>query len=248
MSARPAKAGSIIEAAPPRDHAAGAEQPIRHIEETDVLTANRSDIRFILLAIAVAALSAAAGISLWRLSQTGPPPDFAALVVLPEPRVLGDFSLVDQHGDRFSSDRLRGRWSLIFFGFTYCPDICPSTLYDLQQVSQAVAGEPADAAAHQVVFVSVDPERDSLERLGEYVSWFSPNFVGVTGAPEQLAPLALRIGVAYRLEEHAPGSLNYTVDHSASVFLTDPQGRLHGVFPAPHDAGAMARDLAVILE
>lgn len=219
-----------------------------HIEETNVLTTNRSDLRFILLAVVVAALSAAAGISLWRLSQAGPPSDFASLLVLPEPRVLGDFSLEDQNGNPFSSDRLRDRWSLIFFGFTYCPDICPSTLYDLQQVSQAVAGAPEGAAAHQVIFVSVDPERDSLERLGEYVSWFSPDFVGVTGAPEQLAPLALRIGVAYRVEEHAPGSLNYAVDHSASVFLTDPQGRLHGVFPAPHDADAMARDLAAILE
>lgn len=212
------------------------------------MTAERSDIRFILLAIAVAALSAAAGFSLWRLSQVQQQADLASLLVLPEPRVLGDFRLVDQLGEPFTIERLRGQWSLIFFGFTYCPDICPSTLYDLQQVSQAL-GEHADsAAAHQVVFVSVDPERDSPERLGQYVSWFGPDFVGVTGAPEQLAPLALRIGVAYRVEEHAPGNPDYAVDHSASVFLTDPQGRLHGVFPAPHDAGAMAHDLASILD
>lgn len=212
------------------------------------MTANRSDIRFILLAIAAAALSATAGFSLWQLNLARQHAALAALVVLPEPRVLGDFSLVDQHGQPFSIERLRGRWSLLFFGFTYCPDICPSTLYDLQQVSETLAAGGISAAAHQVVFVSVDPERDSPERLGEYVSWFGPDFVGVTGAAEQLAPLAQRIGVAYRVEEHAPGRQDYSVDHSASVFLTDPQGRLHGVFPAPVDAGAMAHDLAALFE
>jgi len=212
------------------------------------LTEKRSEIQFILLAIAVAALSAAAGFSLWQLNQARQHAAVTSLVVLPEPRALGDFSLVDQHGESFSIERLRGRWSLVFFGFTYCPDICPSTLYDLRQVSDTLADGDASEAAPQVVFVSVDPERDSLERLGEYVSWFGPDFVGVTGVPEQLAPLAQRIGVAYRVEEHAPGAANYAVDHSASVFLTDPQGRLHGVFPAPVEAGAMAHDLAALFD
>jgi protein SCO1/2 len=222
------------------------------------LTSNRSDLRFILLAIAVALLSATAGVSLWRLQQAQPAAAFASLVVLPEPRVLADFSLLDQDGTPFSLERLRGRWSLLFFGFTRCPDICPSTLYDLQQVSRSVdvdngasdgAGDLGGTATPwQVIFVSVDPERDSPAQLKEYVSWFDPRFLGVTGAPEQLAPLALQIGVAFRVEEHAAGSQDYSVDHSASVFLTDPQGRLHGVFPAPHDAAAMARDLAAVID
>lgn len=212
------------------------------------MTEKRSEIQFILLAIAVAALSAAAGFSLWQLNQARQQAALTSLVVLPEPRALGDFSLVDQHGEPFSIERLRGRWSLVFFGFTYCPDICPSTLYDLRQVSDTLAEGDASEAAPQVVFVSVDPERDSPERLGEYVSWFGPDFAGVTGAPEQLLPLAQRIGVAYRIQEHAPGSQDYSVDHSASVFLTDPQGRLHGVFPAPVDAAAMAHDLAALFD
>ena len=212
------------------------------------MTAKRNDIRFILLAIAAAALSATAGFSLWQLNQARQQAALTSLVLLPEPRVLGDFSLLDQHGEPFSIERLRGQWSLLFFGFTYCPDICPSTLYDLRQVSDSLAQGDMRTAAPQVVFVSVDPERDSPERLGEYVSWFGPDFVGVTGPPDELAPLALRIGVAYRLEEHAPGSQDYSVDHSASVFLTDPQGRLHGVFPAPVEAGAMAQDLAALFE
>ena len=99
-----------------------------------------------------------------------------------------------------------------------------------------------------MVLVSVDPERDNPERLKDYVTWFDPDFLGVTGDPAQLQPLALRIGVAYRIEDHAEGATDYTVDHSASVFLTDPQGRLFGVFPAPHDAAAMTRDLARVFE
>jgi protein SCO1/2 len=208
-----------------------------------------SDSRhFLLLTVAVALVSATAGFSLWMMNQARLEPAYESLIVLPEPRVLGEFSLFDQRGEQFSREDLRGRWSLLFFGFTHCPDVCPSTLYDLQQVSQALAAEGSPAEPWQVVFVSVDPERDTPERLGEYLAWFDPGFLGVTGAPEQLAPLAMRIGVAYRIEEHASGAAHYAVDHSASVFLTDPQGRLHGVLPAPHDAAVMSRDLAAFID
>lgn len=212
------------------------------------MAGERRDNRLILLAAAVALVSAAAGFSLWTLSQARQGQPYESLVVLPEPRVLGAFELVNEEGEPFSLDDLRGHWSLLFFGFTHCPDICPSTLYDLQQVSEAIEATDAPADDWQVVFVSVDPERDTPARLKDYVSWFDPHFVGVTGAPGQLAPLAVRMGVAYRVEEHEPGVTGYAVDHSASVFLTDPQGRLHGVFPAPHDAAAMSRDLIAFMQ
>ena len=101
------------------------------------LNAQRTNIRFILLATVVALLSATAGFSLWQLQQIRSAPTLAALKVLPEPRVLADFDLVDQAGQPFSLERLRGKWSLLFFGFTYCPDICPGTLYDLLSVHNA---------------------------------------------------------------------------------------------------------------
>jgi len=211
------------------------------------LGAPRADILFILAATTVALVSAAAGFSLWQLRQAESAPPMAALKVLPEPRVLADFSLVDQDGQPFSLDRLRGKWSLLFFGFTHCPDVCPSTLYDLDQVHRALGDAAGDLADHQVVFVSVDPERDSPARLAEYVAYFNADFLGVTGDPGQLAPLALQIGVAYRIEPHEPGSVNYSVDHSATVFLTDTKGRLHGIFSSPHDPGPMIRDLLTIL-
>jgi protein SCO1/2 len=212
------------------------------------VSANRTDIRFILLAALVALLSAAAGFSLWQLREDGPPSMTAALRILPEPRVLADFSLLDQDGEVFSLQQLQGKWSLLFFGFTHCPDVCPSALYDLQQVSRSVAPSEENGDRYQMIFVSVDPERDSPERLGEYVRYFDPDFLGLTGPPEQLAALAKQIGVAYRIEPHDAGSQSYTVDHSASILLTDPQGRLYGVFPAPHDAGDIAHDLLAVLD
>ena len=212
-----------------------------------MVSSNRTDFRFILLAVLVALVSAAAGYSLWNLKQAGPATMTAALRILPEPRVLADFELVDQDGEPFSLQRLSGKWSLLFFGFTHCPDVCPSALYDLHQVNQTVAGSGGDKAAYQIIFVSVDPERDSPQRLKEYTHYFDPDFLAVTGSPEQLAALSKQIGVAYRIEPHEPGSESYTVDHSASVMLTDPEGRLHGVFPAPHDADKMAHDLMAAL-
>lgn len=209
---------------------------------------NRIDLRFILLTALVAVLSAAAGFSLWQLRQEGPPTMTAALRILPEPRVIADFELVDQDGAPFSLERLQGRWSLLFFGFTHCPDICPSTLYDLHQVNQAMAPGKGGKAAHQVIFVSVDPERDSPQRLKAYIDYFDPDFIAASGDPAQITALTRQIGVAWRIEAHEAGAGNYTVDHSASVMLTDPQGRLHGVFPAPHDADEIIHDLRALLD
>jgi protein SCO1/2 len=212
-----------------------------------MMAENRTNLRFTLLAALVAILSAAAGFSLWQMRQAGPATMTAALRILPEPRVIADFDLVDQDGATFSLEQLRGKWSLLFFGFTHCPDVCPSALFDLHQVNQEAARAASGEARHQVIFVSVDPERDSPARLGEYAAYFDPGFIAVTGDPEQLAALTRQLGVAWRIEPHEPGAENYSVDHSASIMLTDPQGRLHGVFPAPHDAAKISHDLLALL-
>lgn len=191
--------------------------------------------------VLVAALSAAAGVIVWQSTQGGMPGEQPALLVLPEPRQIPEFELTDQFGRPFGPDRLQGRWSLMFFGFTHCPDICPSSLYDLQRLSAELADD--GAPAHQVVFVSVDPERDSPERLKDYTAYFSPEFVAVTGPHEQLLPLTRKLGIAYRIEDHDEGAASYSVDHSASVLLMDPEGRLHGVFPAPLDVNRMTAQM-----
>lgn len=201
------------------------------------------------LAAFVAVVSAVGGYALFRVLEFRSQAELQSLLVLPEPRGIPPFALTDQHGATFGPARLRDRWSLLFFGFTHCPDICPSTLFDLQRVAEGIrAADPAAAERLQVVFVSVDPERDRPDRLREYIDWFDPRFVAVTGPHDELEPLTRTLGIAYRIEPHEEGAAQYAVDHSASVLLTGPGGRLYGVFPAPHDAATMQSDLLNLLD
>jgi protein SCO1/2 len=207
-----------------------------------------SNFRLIALAIFVGVLSAAAGISFWKVMQGPPQPSNATLMVLPEPRVVADFDLVDDAGRPFSLENLRGQWTLMFFGFTNCPDVCPSALYDLNLVAEQLEKRRGEGLpAVQVIFVSVDPERDTPEKLSEYLDYFNPGFIGLSGSQAQLAPLTLQLGIAYEVEDHEPGDQNYAVYHSVSFLLTDPDGHLYGVFPAPHDAEKITADLVAAL-
>jgi protein SCO1/2 len=202
------------------------------------------NFRIAVMAVLVAMLSATAGAAFWKLSQARANPIREALIVLPEPRVIADFALVDQHGQSFSLDELRGNWSLIFFGFTHCPDVCPTALYELQQVKDILSQDSRSSIeSPEVLFISVDPERDSAEKLDQYLAHFDSTFIGLTGEHEQLMPLTRQLGIAYRIEDHASGAEQYTVDHSSGILLINPSGQLHGVFPAPHIAEKIAADL-----
>jgi protein SCO1/2 len=161
-------------------------------------------------------------------------------------RELEDFALSDQQGQTYTLDNLRGQWSLIFFGYSYCPDICPMTLYLLNQVDALVnAGNPANPV--EIVFVSVDPERDTSDRLKEYVEYFNPRFTGLTGARQQIDRLVNSLGVYYRKQESSDGK-TYLVDHSAGLFLINPAGKPQALFSAPHMAENLARDILLITE
>ena len=204
--------------------------------------------RIFVMAVLVAMLSATAGVAFWKITQArkAMPPE--SLIVLPEPRFIADFALIDHHRQAFSMAELRGNWSLIFFGFTHCPDVCPGVLYELQQVKSTVAKNiPEGMQTPRILFISVDPERDSPEILEAYLTHFDSSFIGVSGKHEQLLPLTRQVGIAYRIEQHENGATQYGVDHSAGILLTDPAGRLHGVFPAPHDAAKISADLLAIL-
>jgi len=205
--------------------------------------------KFMVLAIVlVAVLSAAAGVAVWKATKTTGPAEQATLLVLSEPREIPEFSLLDQFETEFGKSRLTGRWSLLFFGFTHCPDICPGTLYDLHKLNTELGGPESYETPYQVVFFSVDPERDTPEQLKDYTAYFDPDFVAVTGPHSELQPLTIKLGIAYRIEEHESGAEMYNVDHSASILLVDPSGRLYGVFPSPHDVPAMAQELRRLIE
>ncbi|MEN8217495.1 MAG: SCO family protein [Pseudomonadota bacterium] len=166
-----------------------------------------------------------------------------AATVLSEPMTVPSFKLTDQHGQPFTEKNLQGQWTFLFFGYTYCPDICPMTLAMLNQVVQQLQ----DTAVHpKVIFISVDPARDTTERLGQYVSYFNPAFLGVTGLEEELQTLTRPLGIAYRRSNEL--SENYLVDHSASILLINPQAQLQALISPPHDATAIAEDYRKIID
>ena len=157
------------------------------------------------------------------------------LYILDTPRNVGEIQLIDHHGQAFTRERLQGKWTLVFFGFTYCPDICPTTLAFLNEfVGQLEGTEVEDTA---VVMVSVDPARDSVEQLATYVPYFNADFTGVTGEFLDIHRFATALNTPFR---KVPGQdENYLVDHSANVVLINPRGDYHGFFKAPLDLAKM---------
>jgi protein SCO1/2 len=148
------------------------------------------------------------------------------------------FELEDHFGRPFDLSSLEGQWTLIYFGYTFCPDVCPTTLQVVGQAQRALAdSEAAEALAY--VFVSVDPERDTPERLAQYAPHFSPDMLGVTGDHPQLLTLSRPLGVIYAKVEGSDAE-NYLVDHSASLFLINPEAQLHAIFTSPHQAEEIA--------
>ena len=162
-------------------------------------------------------------------------------------RPLADFELSDEHGQVFNNHDLKGTWSLLFFGYSFCPDICPMTLHTLKQ-THALLAEQKHPYPLQVVFVSVDPERDTIERLQQYVDYFNPSFIGITGKDQQLQTLSRSLGVFYTKNEPAEPNGYYLVDHSARLFLINPVGNPQALFSAPHIPQLIAQDIAQIQE
>ncbi len=163
--------------------------------------------------------------------------------VLPQPQPLPDFALVDQAGNAVTADALRGRWHLVFFGFTNCPDICPATLTVLSAVTSKLL-EQGYSTVPRIVLVSVDPERDTPEQIGRYVDYFGTGNLGVTGDLEELRKLTSALGIYF---EKQPGETNYAVDHSAAVLLFDPLARFHTLFSGPHVIDNYVHDIPLII-
>jgi protein SCO1 len=155
---------------------------------------------------------------------------------LPQPRVLPEFHLKDLTGADFDLSSLRGHPTLLFFGFTNCPDACPTTLATLTQVQRA-----APLPGSQVVFITIDPERDSAASLQVYLGAFSNSFIGARGDAAALAPLLKNLGAIAVRQKLPDGS--YTMDHSATLYLLDARGRLVAVFSPPFSAPKLAADL-----
>jgi protein SCO1/2 len=155
-----------------------------------------------------------------------------------------DFELVDHTGKIRRLADFRGKVVVVFFGFTHCPDVCPTTLAELAAAKRRLA---ADAARVQVLLITVDPERDTPEVLSKYVVAFDPDFLGLTGSPQQVAVAAREFKVIYQKVE-GKRSGNYSMDHSAGTYVFDPQGRLRLYVSYGQGADVFAHDIALLLK
>jgi protein SCO1/2 len=186
------------------------------------------------LLIAAALCAALGGFWVARQLDRGSP-QLASGTWLPQPKRLADFQLTDTDGRPFTQRELAAAPALVFFGFTHCPDVCPTTLVKLAQIDKR-----APLAGLRVLFISVDPQRDTAAVLGTYVHAFDPRFRGLTGDPQAIARVAANFGVAMNRIE-LPGG-DYTMDHYAGVFLVDDVG-IRAIFSPPFDVAAMSADL-----
>lgn len=165
----------------------------------------------------------------------------------PEPPRLSAFELDRDDGTKLTEQDFMGRWTLVFFGFANCPDVCPTTMNTLARVVEQLHADRALDTVPQVVFVSVDPDRDDPEILRAYVDYFNEAFIGATADEERLSQFARQFGVLY-MKIETPGQDTYTMDHSASVLLVDPALNTVGLFSPPHTVDAMTQSIAQIIE
>lgn len=180
----------------------------------------------------------------WLILQSGfvpmlsPAPAFNGFV-LEGPDILGEFELIDGSGNAAFLSDYRGQVTVVYYGYTYCPDVCPSTMVELNDMLEALESRSSQV---QVMLVSVDPERDQPERLNEYVTYFNPEFIGLTGTEEQLVAATVPYGIFY--EKHGnTSSGNYLIDHSAGVLVFDKDGYLRLMFPYGLSGEKMAEDV-----
>ncbi|MGD2111844.1 MAG: SCO family protein [Gammaproteobacteria bacterium] len=200
----------------------------------------------LLLAMIIAAIAIGAGVWAARaVLDSAAPPDTLSATRFPVARQLQPFRLVDHHSRPFDNQALQGHWTFLFFGYTHCPDVCPTTLSVLNGVAQRLAGSGASA---RFAFVSVDPQRDTPEQLARFVTYFNGDFIGVTGEPGAIEQLTRQLGVLHMEVRDDANPNSYLVDHTASVFLVDPDGRYHAVFTPPLDAGTISADFHNLLE
>lgn len=187
----------------------------------------------------------AAGLAMWLgLNAFSPSvPATKAATMYPAPRPVPEFSLTRADGKPLTRADWQGRWTIAFFGFTNCPDICPNTLGVMRDVHKELAAKGLRDKV-RFDFISVDPERDTPETLARYVAFFSPDFVGATGSDDELQRLTRSLGLLYT--RTPTGNGDYSVDHSASVVIIGPKPELVGLFRPPLDTPAIVADLVAL--
>ena len=157
----------------------------------------------------------------------------------------GEFELTNQRGERMRLSELAGSAVMMFFGYTFCPDVCPATLARMREVKGALPSD--DAARFTGVLVSVDPARDTPQRLGQYVEFFDPGFIGLTGSEDELEDIARRYGAQFMIPEGQPQD-SYLVNHSSIGYLIDPAGHVRALYYGDETIDAIAANVREVLE
>jgi protein SCO1 len=219
--------------------------------QDDGLMARRPSVRgarHVLLGIVgVLALTLGVGVGIRVFDPgTGPVLRLEGGEWLPRPMPLPDFRLADMWGEAFIPAALEGQWTFLFFGYTHCPDICPVTTLLLGQATEQIRRADPAGAVPRIVFVSVDPDRDTPEVLRQFVTHFHPEAMGVTAPLPELLPFTRALGIVHRKVQGNGDPDRYLVDHSGSILLINPEGRLQAVFPWPHEADTLRADFLQI--
>lgn len=204
------------------------------------------------LIVLIAALAAGLGLlaAQWLLpDRTAPAAQTRAVTLFPQPRELPPFALQQSDGTQLVPGELHGHWTVVFIGFTFCPDVCPMTLAELSRAQKQWEDIP-EAVRPRVLFVSVDPERDSPDRVGEYAAGFHRDTLGATADVPALEGFTRSLSLVFMKVPAPDGAAagQYTIDHSAAMAVLDPQGRMAGVIQPPLDPAAIAVDLRMLTE
>ena len=162
-------------------------------------------------------------------------------------KVIPDFQLLDHDNQTLGKSELAGKWSLMFFGYTHCPDVCPTSLQSLSDMMKAI-GDDDVRRVLQVIFVSVDPDRDTPAILKNYLQYFNSDFIGATANLADLDRLTKALGIMHSRDKTSEDQVDYGVSHSASILLFNPKAEFAGLFSAPHNSRAMASDLGKIID
>ncbi|MDO6445399.1 SCO family protein [Colwellia sp. 1_MG-2023] len=186
-----------------------------------------------LLIAIVAVISIATGFLLYQKSFNLAQPEHS--LFYQTPRTIKPFAMVDHQGTTFANEQLIGKWSWVFFGYTSCPDVCPTTLQELNFVYDELKAINENA---QVLLVSVDPQRDTVEKLAQYIAYFNQEFKALTADHSVLFPFARNLGLMYAISDEKRDD-NYLVDHSASIVLINPEGKIAAIFKPEHELGQL---------
>ncbi|HED16575.1 MAG TPA: SCO family protein [Gammaproteobacteria bacterium] len=204
-------------------------------------TSSRGMPLYLVLAIITGILA-----GIWWAQKTPAEPVTIAGTLLSPARPIAAFHMTDHQQKDFDNRRLQGKWSFLFFGYTNCPDVCPTTLFLFKMLAAKL--QPELYKNTQFVFISVDPERDTTDVLARYMKYYNPDFTGLTGTPAEIKQFALAFGIPYFVDKHEAGQTNYMVDHSGIIILVNPKGEFQAVFSAPQKLDNMYTDYLKIID